>query len=145
MHLFLLKTTELNITGLTPFYHLVLDVWKTLRIFHDPDPRPRLWLFEEPLFHNDLVVRDCLLSSPTIRTKFIQAGIEKLGHLTRLLIERIYNIANIKSIRILKKVLEEVWATCDTVFADNRDLADQWHDGYEYMFPVLSAAPAFDN
>ena len=54
------------------------DAWKTLKITGTLDPRPGIGLFEEPLFYNDFLV-NTMFSSSTFRTKFVEAGIIKLG------------------------------------------------------------------
>lgn len=48
--LFLLESSKMDLTGLTPFYRSVLNAWQTLNVIRNPDPRPGMWLFEEPLF-----------------------------------------------------------------------------------------------
>ena len=105
--LFLISSTEADLTGLTPFYSSVVNAWQTLEVKRTPDPRPGIWLFEEPLFYNNFLRTDTF-SSPTLRNTFIGAGIIKLGHLTKASMETLCDGTNIRSSRVLERIVEEV-------------------------------------
>ena len=104
------------------------------------------WLFEEPLFYNDFLRTDTF-SSRMLRNKFIEAGIIKLGHLTKTSWEPLGDITNIRSSRVLKRIVEEVLQSLSVplrAFAENLTPADQWDDDCEYLFPSLIISPAAD-
>lgn len=85
-----------------------------------------MWIFEEPLFYNEFLV-NTMFSSSTFRTKFVEACIIKLGHLTKASMETLGDITNIRSSRVLRRIVEEVWRSLSVplrVFAKNRALVD---------------------
>lgn len=72
-----------------------------------------------------------------------EAGITKLGHLTKASMETLSGITNIRSSRMLKRIVEEVWQSLSEPlrgFAKNH--AGQWKDDGVYIFPSLSVCPA---
>ena len=83
-----MNTPQNKLTGLNHFYTSVIDAWRTLSFTRPPDPTPGMWLFEEPLFYIGFFA-DSVLSSMTVRNKFREVGIVKLGHLTRTSLERL--------------------------------------------------------
>ncbi|CAG5851086.1 unnamed protein product, partial [Menidia menidia] len=106
--LFLLKTSEVDLTGLPPFYSSVINAWQTLKVSRTPDPGPGMWVFEEPLFNNDFL-RNASLSSVTLRTKFVEAGMTKLGHLVNKSMDTLGDVINVRSSRLVSRIVEEVW------------------------------------
>ncbi|KAJ3583936.1 hypothetical protein NHX12_015433 [Muraenolepis orangiensis] len=143
-HLFLLKAPAYEITGLVPFYCSVINAWKLLSFTRPPDPRPGMWLFEEPLFDTGFFP-GTLFSSATLRNGFVEAGVVKLGHLTGISTEELAEVTGIRSIRVLENLVDEVWQSLSPshrTFALDADLADQWKKGHEYVFPALSVGPA---
>ncbi|KAJ3599285.1 hypothetical protein NHX12_033248 [Muraenolepis orangiensis] len=139
-HLFLLKAPAYEITGLAPFYCSVINAWKILSFTRPPDPRPGMWLFEEPLFDTGFL-SGTLFSSATLRNAFVEAGVVKLGHLTGISTEKLAEVTGIRSIRVLENLVDEVWQSLSPshrTFALDADLADQWRKGHDYVFPALS-------
>ncbi|KAJ3598771.1 hypothetical protein NHX12_000058 [Muraenolepis orangiensis] len=63
-HLFLLKAPAYEITGLAPFYCSVINAWKILSFTRPPDPRPGMWLFEEPLLDTGFFLEPFSLRPP---------------------------------------------------------------------------------
>ena len=146
-HLFLLNLREADITGLTPFYASVLEAWQVFQASRTPGGLPGMWIFEEPLFFNDFL-RTETLSSPSLRAALREAGCVKLGHLlkaTRTSAEVLGRMANIRSTRVLSRVVREVCGSLSEplrAFAENCTNSDQWDDEYEYSFPSLTVIPA---
>ncbi|CAG6006941.1 unnamed protein product [Menidia menidia] len=83
----------------------VINAWQTLKVSRTPDPGPGMWVYEEPLFNNDFL-RNATLSSVTLRTKFVEAGMTKLGHLRERERER-------ESERELKRHLQRLKAIAE--------------------------------
>lgn len=131
-------------TGLTPFYTSVLDAWKTLNHQRSPGYKPGLWLFEEPLFNNDLLCTT-FFASATVKTAFIRAGVVKLGHLVQSSIERLSEATGIRSLRMLQNLVRDL---CQSLpgplgtYVQNQVLMDQWSSSQEYVFPSLDVSPA---
>ena len=124
----------------------MVDAWQTLKVTRTSDPRPGMWIFEEPLFYNDFL-KNTTLSSTTLRSKFVEAGIVKLGHLIKASLETLGGITNIRSSRVLRRIVEEVWQSLSVplrAFAENRALADQWNDDNEYVFPSLNVSSSVE-
>ncbi|KAJ3598753.1 hypothetical protein NHX12_000333 [Muraenolepis orangiensis] len=105
-HLFLLKAPAYEITGLAPFYCSVINAWKILSFTRPPDPRPGMWLFEEPLLDTGFL-SGTLFSSATLRNAFVEAGVVKL--LTGISTEKLAEVTGIRSIRVLENLVDEVW------------------------------------
>ena len=143
--LFLLNSPLRRLTGLSHLYTSVIDAWRTLTITRPPDPTPGMWLFEEPLFNNGFLVLTSTSSSTTIQNKFREAGIGKLGHLTRTSLERLAEVTGIRSTRMLRSLVDEVWQSLPQplqTFAQSQSQADQWTKTEEYQFPTLNVSPA---
>ena len=149
-HLFLLKPEEIDLTGLTPFYHSVMKAWQVLRANRVPDATPGMWLFEEPLFHNDFIVSR-VLSSASVRNSLREAGCVKLGHLlkaTRTSVEELGERAGIRSSRRLQMMVKEVRGSLPgpyRAFIDQQTVCDQWDDEGEYVFPALTVSAAVED
>lgn len=62
-------------------------------------------------FFNDLF-SSTMFSFATIRTKFVEAGIIKLGHLTRMSMGALGGVTGIKSSRVLERIMEEIVNLC---------------------------------
>ncbi|KAF3857099.1 hypothetical protein F7725_008958 [Dissostichus mawsoni] len=123
--------------------HSVINAWKILSFTRPPDPRPGMWLFEEPRFETGFL-SGTLFSSATLKNAFIEAGVVKLSHLTGISTETLAEVTGIRSIRVLEN-LDEVWQSLSPshrTFALDADLADQWRKGHDYVFPALSVGPA---
>ena len=62
-----------------------------------------------------------------------------------LSVEQLAERANIRSFRLLERLVEEVCASLPgplREFAENRTLSDQWDEEFEYVFPPLTVSPA---
>lgn len=79
-HLFLLDIQNVDLTGLTSFYHSVFKAWRTFNISRDITDEGGLWSREEPLMHNS-IVDSAILKSPLMRNLLKAAGVVKIGHL----------------------------------------------------------------
>ncbi|KAL6481030.1 hypothetical protein MHYP_G00091100 [Metynnis hypsauchen] len=79
-HLFLLNADELDLSGLEDFYTSVLKAWKLLKATREEGIEPTAWVWEEPIFHNQLIPLRSVRST-TLRRSFLNAGICKMGHL----------------------------------------------------------------
>ena len=139
-----LMNSHCDLTGITPFYRSVLDAWRTLNITRPPDPRPGMWLYEEPLFNNSFLDND-MLSSATLRARFVEAGVVKLGHLMKMSVEQLTELIKIRSTRVMRKLVDEVGSSLSgplRAFVRDLELVDQWDEGHEYGFPSLIISPA---
>lgn len=102
-----------------------------------------MWLFEVPLLYNDFLANTTFFSS-TFGTKFVEAGIIKLGHLTNASMETLGDIINIRSSRVLRRIVEEIWQSLSVplrVFTKNHALVDQWSEE-KYICPSMIVSPA---
>ena len=102
-----------------------------------------MWIFEEPLFRNDMITSH-VLSSASLRVRLIEAGRVKLGHLLKTSVPHLADMLCIRSTRVLLRLVEEVCASLPAglrAFAENRTLSDQWDDECEYVFPSLVVSP----
>ena len=71
----------------------------------------------------------------------------KLGHLMRSSTDHLSELLNIRSRRLLLRLVEEVCASLPgalRAFCKDRAVLDQWEDGVEYLFPSLTVSPAVD-
>ena len=143
-HLFLIRTTEADLTGLTSFYRSVINAWQTLKVTRTPDQRPGMWLFEEPLQKNDLFPT-ATFSSVALGTKFVEAGITKLGHLTGTSVETLSNTINIRSSRVLQRIVEDIMQSLsppERAFIEDPVRLETWKEENDYEFPSLTVSPA---
>ena len=130
-------------TGLTSFYLSVLQAWQTLTAKRKTGTTPGMWVFEEPLFGNDIITSQ-VLSSASLRVRLIEAGRVKLGHLLKTSVPHLADMLCIRSTRVLLRLVEEVCASLPVglrAFAENRTLSDQWDGECEYVFPSLVVSP----
>jgi len=112
--LFLCNFSEIDRTGLTTFYESVLQAWQGFRVTRDPAEIHGMWLFEEPLllyifFYR--LIKSQVLSSASLRSALREAGCAKLGQLrsmTRTSVTELGQLANIRSSRLMARILKEV-------------------------------------
>lgn len=100
---------------------------------------PGRWLFEEPLISNSFITSQ-VLSSVSLRSKLRETGCMKLGHLMKTSIPHLAGLLNIRSNRLLLRLVEEVCASLPEAlraYAVDRTLSDQWDDEHEFVFPSL--------
>lgn len=71
---------NVDLFGLTSFYLLMFKAWRMLNITRNLMDGRVLWLREEPLLHNPVVVSEILKSS-SLRNTLKNAGVTKFGHL----------------------------------------------------------------
>ena len=115
-------------TGLTPFY-------------------AGMWLFEEPLFFNSFIETHTL-SSASQRSALREAGHVKVGHLLRLTESTVTNLgpmANIRSSRLLARIVQEVCVSLSETqraLVKNRTHSEQWIEEGEYRFLSLTVSAA---
>lgn len=105
---------------------------------------PGMWLFEEPLISNAFITSQ-VLSSASMRSRLREAGCVKLGHLMKLFIPELADLLDVRSNRLLLRLVEEVCASLPgalRAYAVDRTLSDQWDDEHEYIFPSLAVSPA---
>ncbi|XP_047187624.1 uncharacterized protein LOC118302095 [Scophthalmus maximus] len=124
-----------------------MDAWRTLSFTRPPDPEPGMWLFEEPLFSNCFLSARTGFSSATLRGRFVEACVVKLGHLMTASVERLAEISGIRSTRVLQNLVEEVLQSLSAplrAHTQSRSLADQWTEGHNYVFPSLSVSPTVE-
>ena len=142
--LFLLWPQSTDLTGLTPFYQSVVQAWQVFTYHREAVMTPRMCLFEEPLFGNNFITSQ-VLCSVSLRSRLREAGCVKLGHLMKTSIPHLAERTNIRSNRLLCRLVEEVCASLPevlTAFAEDRTISDKWDDEYEYVFPSLTVSPA---
>ncbi|TKS66148.1 putative 149 kDa protein ORF 2 [Collichthys lucidus] len=145
--LFLLRLGDVDFTGLTSFYSSVLQAWQIFLVARVENETPGMWLFEEPLFFNNFIRAQTLLSA-SLRVSLREAGCTKLGHLIRMTagsVDTLRERSNITSKRLISRVVEEVCAALTPshrAFVKSTALCDQWSEGGEYSFPSLSITPA---
>lgn len=145
-HLFLLRPGTMDLTGLTPFYESVLQAWQVFSFHRKDVVTVGMWILEEPLFSNSLFTSQAL-SSVSLRSRLREGGCVKLGHLMRISIDHLSELLNIRSRRLLLRLVEEVRASLPRAlraFSEDRTVLDQWEDGVEYLFPSLTVSPAVD-
>ncbi|XP_075968244.1 adhesion G-protein coupled receptor G6 [Anarhichas minor] len=143
-HLFLLQAQSVDLTGLTPFYQSVLQAWRVFTVHRRAVTTPGMWLFEEPLFGSSYITSQ-VLTSVSLRSRLREAGCVKLGHLMKTSIPQLAELINIRSSRLLLRLVEEVCASLPAVlraFVGDRTLSDQWDNECEYVFPPLAVCPA---
>ncbi|KAF1375259.1 hypothetical protein PFLUV_G00237720 [Perca fluviatilis] len=145
--LFLLRTEDVDLNGLTSFYNSVLQAWQVLQYSRDVKETPGMWLFEEPLFFNNFLGTRTLQSA-SLRASLREAGCTKLGHLmkmTAISVDVLRVRSNITSSRLIDRVVKEVCAALgppQRTLVENRSLCEQWSDGWEYSFPSLTITPS---
>ena len=132
-HLFLLRAQSMDLTGLTPFYQSVVQAWQVFNFHRKAVMTPGMWLFEEPLFGNNFITSQ-VLCSVSLRFRLREAGCLKMGYLMKTSIHHLAERINIRSNRLLLRLVEEVCASLPEVlraFAEDRTISDQWDDEYE--------------
>eukprot|EP00064_Thunnus_orientalis_P019302 superscaffoldBa00004767_g19418 len=72
---------------------------------------PGMWLFEEPLFGNSFITSQ-VLSFVSLRSRLREAGCVKLGHLMKTSITHLAELLNIRSNRLLLRLVEESVLPC---------------------------------
>ena len=149
-HLFLLRTSEIDGDGLTPFYSSLVQAWQVLKVERDPNARPGPWLMEEPLFFNDLIKSETL-SSVTVRTTLREAGCVKLGHLLKCIKPNrdiLGPMTNIRSSRLRQRIVAEVLTSLPETlrgYLKNNNVVDQWIDDGGYIFPSFTVVSAVED
>ena len=134
-HLFLLRPQSMDLTGLTPFYQSVVQAWQVFTSHRKDVMTLGMWLFEEPLFGNHFISSQVLVSV-SLRSRLREAGCVKLGHLMKTSIPHLAEWINIRSNRLLLRLVEEVCASLPEVFrafAEDCTISDQWDDEYECL------------
>nr|XP_040053522.1 uncharacterized protein zgc:113625 isoform X1 [Gasterosteus aculeatus aculeatus] len=141
--LFLLQPQSVDLTGHL-FYQSVLQAWQILSVKRTSVTTLGMWLFEEQLFGNSYIMSQ-VLTSVSIKSRLREAGCVKLGHLVKTSIPHLAELSGVRSGRLLRRLVEEVWASLLEVFRDfvrDRTISDQWDDEGEYLFPPLEVCPA---
>ncbi|TWW81732.1 Transposon TX1 uncharacterized 82 kDa protein ORF 1 [Takifugu flavidus] len=142
--LFLLQSQSVDLTGLTPFYQSVLKVWQVLSFKHKAVTIPGMWIFEEPLFGNNIITSR-VLSSTSLRSRLRDAGVMKPGHLLKTPVPDLSDRLNMRSSRLLLQLVREVCASLPEalrVFVLDPSVSELWDDNCEYVFPSLAVCPA---
>ncbi|KAI4799908.1 hypothetical protein KUCAC02_016446, partial [Chaenocephalus aceratus] len=78
-------------------------------------------------------------------TKFVEAGITKLGHLKRTSVETLCHTINIKSSRVIQRVVEDIMQALsapERAFIEDPARLDTWKEENDYEFPSLTVSPA---
>ncbi|KAI3375076.1 hypothetical protein L3Q82_021594 [Scortum barcoo] len=99
-------------TGSLPVSCIPYKVWQIFKIARNTNETPGMWLFEEPLFFNDLIKTQALQSA-SLQARFSEAGCTKLGHLMRAAatsVDTLRENSRITSFRLINRVVEEVCA-----------------------------------
>ncbi len=111
--LFLLKSDEVDLKELTPFYKSMITAWRKTFIIHRDILQPEDWIMGEPLFHNPLI-RVRILSSKSVESCFVKAGFVKLGDLRSgddwKTAESLQSVTGLRSLRLVRRIMKEVWA-----------------------------------
>lgn len=122
-----------------------MHAWQVLKVSRDENALPGMWLFEEPFFYNDFICAKSLKSA-SLRSALREAGCTKIGHLFKAMhyfLVELGKLANIRSEKMIKKIVEEV---CESLpqslndFASDCDVISHWEDGCEYVFPFLDVS-----
>ncbi|KAI4792324.1 hypothetical protein KUCAC02_033453, partial [Chaenocephalus aceratus] len=74
-------------------------------------------------------------------TKFVEAGITKLGHLKRTSVETLCHTINIKSSRVIQRVVEDIMQSLsapERAFIEDPARLDTWKEENDYEFPSLT-------
>ena len=124
-HLFLLWP-------LTPFYQSVVQAWQVFTFHRKAVMTPGMWLFES-LFGNNFITSQ-VLCSVSQRSRLREAGCVKLGRIMKTSIPHLAERINIRSNRLLLRLVEDVCASLPEVlraFAEDRTISDQWDDECE--------------
>ncbi len=105
-HLFLIYIENLNQTGLMTYFRSMLNAWKVFKFPRGPSYVQGWWLLCNPAIDVDL------LESMPLRKMQWNAGITNVGHLLNedewLLEETLVSKINIKSVRLVQKLLNKV-------------------------------------
>lgn len=97
-----------------------------------------MWILE------DLLGRGLFTSralSVSLRSRLMEGGCVKLGHLMRTSIVHLSELLSIRSRRLLLRLVEEVRVSLPEAlraFSEDRTVLEQWEDGAEYSFPSLT-------
>ena len=102
--------TGLACHGWIPFYQSVVQAWQVFTSHRKAVMTPGMWLFEEPLFGNNFISSQVLVSV-SLRSRLREAGCVKLGHLMKTSIPHLADRINIRSNRLLLRLVEEVCAS----------------------------------
>ncbi len=108
---FLLKSDEVDLKELTPFYKSMITAWRKTFIVHRDILQPEDWIMGEPLFHNPLI-RVRILSSKSVESCFVKAGFVKLGDLRSgddwKTAESLQSVTGLRSLRLVRGIMKEV-------------------------------------
>ena len=111
LQLFWIRLAEVSLSGLTPFYRSLLQVWKTVFEVSRGAGLSGAWIREEPLLYNPLL-QTRLLSSSSIRACLLRSGCTKLGHVLQTNGWRspteLRKVTGLYSPRLVTQLLEEV-------------------------------------
>uniref|UniRef100_A0A3P9LKP2 Reverse transcriptase domain-containing protein n=1 Tax=Oryzias latipes TaxID=8090 RepID=A0A3P9LKP2_ORYLA len=143
-HLFLPQLHTLDLTGLSLFYCSVLQAWRLLLCKREMVSTPGIWLFEEPIFGNDLFNSQILVSA-TMRSKLRDAGCVKLGHLLQTPVPELSAFTGIRSLRTLENFVKEICLSLPVsyqAYVMDPTASSQWVDGVDFIFPPLKVSPA---
>lgn len=136
-HLFLLDIQNVDLTGLTSFYHSVFKAWRTFNISRDITDEGGLWSREEPLMHNSMV-DSAILKSPSMRNLLKAAGVVKIGHLITsdgwMSPEMLASKIGIRSIRRTQKLINEILESLSTDFKRS---VETTNEDMDLTFPEL--------
>lgn len=94
---------------------------------------------EEPLFQNSFLPSRHLCSA-NLSSRLIAAGCVKLGHILSISLDTLGERTGIKSVRFLKRLIEEVLGELNydqRLFINNTDHIKEWMAGCDYDFPSL--------
>lgn len=137
-HLFLIQSEEINLNGLAPFYHSVLQAWQVFQVTCVPTDKPGLWLFEEPLFLSSFIQAQ-RLQSTSLDSSLRESSCVKLGHLMKMRSSEgiCREVANIRSSRPRNRIIQEMCSSLPGslgAFVEDGGLYQQWDDECEYSF-----------
>ncbi len=139
--LFLLKSDEVDLKELTPFYKSMITAWRKTFIIHRDILQPEDWIMGEPLFHNPLI-RVRILSSKSVESCFVKAGVVKLGDLRSgddwKTAESLQSVTGLRSLRLVRGIMKEVWAALPGACREalSQDLNEH------YSFPPIKVSAA---
>jgi len=138
---FVMSLDGLALEGLVGFYKSVLQAWQTLSCSREREGSNQ-WIYEEPLFFNPCISVE-LLSSATVRSAMLKAGVSKICHLRRGLswisVEELAQKVGFRSERLIKRMLEDLEEVLPVPIRDIMKVypVENCYDGGNAHFPEL--------
>lgn len=145
VQLFLIKVANMDLRNVSPFYKAVLRAWtfKVKRVLSNIG----LWTENEPLFNNPLIPATAL-ESRSIQNVMARAGCTRIvdrktgGNWKSP--EEMCNKTGIKSIRIIKRIMDGTVSALPSVFRQSSEDNEVLEQSRGSLFPQVEVSAAVD-